>query len=454
MTHDRPAAAAAAPPLTLPHDLWRQIARGAPDAGTLRLLRTARAGRNLLLLRAAHHASRTTPDSGGPDSGTGAGASTPAALLAAVRHRAPAVFDALVTDPAAGVLLAEAVRSGRRDPVAVLAAVAAHRAGIPFRLELAVRHGAVELPGLGRAVLGRAVLDPAADIARVERDPHGTTTITAPGTPTVVLIPDPLDPLDPPDPQDWPDPAESAAEPAPGWEPAPRVLLPAHRPGPAPVIRLDAHGPLDVGTPRPLGAHELARWRDRLGAAWEVLAARHPGHADAVRGTVRAVVPLDPRPPGPPGPPGGTRGAWLSASFSDAFGLVALAPLDDPAELAAALVHETQHSLLYALQDLTRLLDAPPGALGHAPWSDRPRPPSALLQGATAFLVTAGFWRREAALGHPDARAPYQRWRRTARIACDELARGGWLTESGHRLLDALRDVLAEWDDRPGPSGT
>ncbi|MEU6422928.1 aKG-HExxH-type peptide beta-hydroxylase [Streptomyces spiralis] len=427
MTQDRPAAATAAPALTLPRDLWRQIAGGAPDTGTLRLLRTARAGRNLLLLRAAHHASRTTPDEGGRDSGTAT------ALLAAVRHRAPAVFDTLVTDPAAGVLLAEAVRSGRRDPVAVLAAVAAHRAGIPFRLELPVRHGVVDLPGLGRATL-----DPAAGTARVERDPQGTTTVTAPGTPAAVRIPDLPDPRDPPH------RAESAAEPAPGWEPVPQVLLPARRPGPAPVIRLDAHGPLEADAPRPLGARELARWRDRLGAAWELLADRHPDRADAVRGTVRAVVPLDPR---PPGPPGGTRGAWLSASFSDAFGLVALAPVDDPAELAAALVHETQHSLLYALQDLTRLLDARPGARGHAPWSDRPRPPSALLQGAAAFLVTAGFWRREAALGRPDARAPYERWRRTARLACDELERGGWLTDNGHRLLDALRDVLADWDN-------
>ncbi|MER6984777.1 HEXXH motif-containing putative peptide modification protein, partial [Streptomyces carpinensis] len=241
-----------------------------------------------------------------------------------------------------------------------------------------------------------------------------------------------------------PDPA---AERASGWEPVPRVRLAAPRPGAAPVIRLDSHGPLDLGAPRVLGPQELERWRDRLGAAWELLAVGHPDRADAVRDTVSAVLPLDPR------PPGGTRGAWLSASFSDAFGLVALAPLDDPAELAAALVHETQHSLLYALQDLTRLLHARPGARGHAPWNDRPRPPSALLQGAAAFLVTAGFWRREAALGAPAATAPYERWRRTARLACDELERGGWLTENGHRLLDALRDVLAGWEDAPADEG-
>ncbi|MGW5169897.1 aKG-HExxH-type peptide beta-hydroxylase [Streptomyces nodosus] len=418
MTPGRPAAAAAPLALTLPRDLWRQIARGTPDADTLRLLRTARAGRNLLLLRAVHHASRAAPDRAGRDSGTAT------ALLAAVRRRAPAVFEALVMDPAAGIVLAEAVRNGRGDPVAVLAAVAGHRAGLPFRLEVPVRHGTVELPGLGRAGL-----DPGASTALLERGPHGPTTATAPGTPGAVLIPDP------------------PTGRAPGWEPVPRVRLTAPRPDAAPVIRLDSHVSLDLGVPRALGPQELTRWRDRLGAAWEVLAVRHPERADAVRDTVRAVVPLDPR------RPRGTRGAWLSASFSDAFGLVALAPLDDPAELAAALVHETQHSLLYALQDLIRLLHARPGARGHAPWSDRPRPPSALLQGAAAFLVTAAFWRREAALGDRAAAAPYERWRRTAHLACDELERGGWLTEHGHRLLDALREVLADWAATPARGG-
>jgi HEXXH motif-containing protein len=401
LTHDR--RAAPAPALPLPGGLWQQIARGTPDAGTLRLLHTARAGRNLLLLRALHNGA-----------GQGAGGDPGVALLAAVRRRARAVFETLITDPATGMLLAESVRHGRRDAVALLAAVAGHRAGIPFRLAVPVRDGSLHLPGLGYARL-----DPAASTAHVVRGPHGTG-ITTPGSSTTVPVPDP------------------PGEPAPGWEPAPPLRLPAAG-GARPEIRLDSHAWLDPASPRRAGPADLARWRDRLGAAWERLAAHHPDRADAVRGTVRAVVPLDPQPPGSP------RGRWQSASFSDAFGLVAVAPLDDPAELAAALVHETQHSLLYALQDLTRLLHAPQGARGHAPWGDRPRPPSALLQGASAFLVTAGFWRTESALGNPGAPAPYARWHRTAREAADEIDRGGWLTENGHLLLDALRDTLTDW---------
>ncbi|WP_037859176.1 HEXXH motif domain-containing protein [Streptomyces sp. NRRL S-340] len=405
MTHDH-RADAPAPPLPLPGGLWHQLARGTPDGATVRLLRTARASRNLLLLRALHEDPR-----GGP------GRARAVALLAAVRHRAPAVFDDLITDPAAGTALAEAVRAGRPGPVGALAVAAGHRAGLTFRLDVPVHDGTLRLPGLGRAALA-----PHARAAHVAGGPQGTTvTAHGPGTTVTVTVPD------------------APGRTAPGWAPLPHLTLAG--PGPRLRLRLDSHPSLDDPGPPPAG--ELARWRERLGAAWRHLAARHPDRADAVRGTVRAVVPLPPR------APAGTSGRWLSASFSDAYGLVALAPLDDPAELAAALVHETQHSLLYALQDLTRLLDAPPGARGHAPWSERPRPPSALLQGASAFLVTAAFWRTEAALGDRAAHAPYERWRRTVRRAADELERGGWLTENGHLLLRALRDVLAEWDDAP-----
>ncbi|MEV6592968.1 aKG-HExxH-type peptide beta-hydroxylase [Streptomyces acidicola] len=411
MTDDR---RATAPARTLPPGLWRQIARGTPDPGTLGLLRRARVSRNLLLLRALHRRLRHEPD-WGPG----------IALLTTVRHHAPAVFDQLIADPATGCVLAEAVRSGRPGAVPVLAAVAAHRTGIPFRLQVPVADGALVLPGLGRATVG-----PDAEVVRIERGPHGTTVGTAAGPRTVVPVPD------------VPDVPDVPGAAAPGWEPVPRLPLTAH--GARFTVRLDPHTRLHPGAPGLLAPPTQARWRERLGAAWELLASRHTDRAQAVSGTVRVVVPLDRVPHGT-----GAHGSWHSASFSDAFGLVALAPLDDPAELAAALVHETQHSLLYALQDLTRLLDAVPGARGHAPWSDRPRPPSALLQGAAAFLVTAGFWRTEAAWGSRGAAGPYDRWRRTARTAGDELARGGWLTVNGTRLLDAMQDVLAEWEEQP-----
>ncbi|MEU5598021.1 HEXXH motif-containing putative peptide modification protein [Streptomyces sp. NPDC020298] len=385
------------PALSLPPDLWRQVARGTPDPGTLRLLAAARAGRNLLLLRALHQGLRTP--------GT--------EILATARRHAPAVFDALIQDPATGLLLADAVRGGRHDAVAVLAAAAGHRAGIPFRLDVPVRDGTLVLPGLGHTTLA-----PYTTTARVTRAPHGPTVVTADAH-TPVTVPD--------------GPGDGTA----GWTPVPRLRFVAQ--GAQWAARLDSHGPPPLGAAQEPPA--LARWRGRLGAAWAWLAERHPDRAGTVRGTVRAVAPLAPGPPA----------RWLSASFGDAVGLVALAPLDDPAELAAALVHEAQHSLLYALQDLTRLLDAPPGTRGPAPWSERPRPPSALLQGAAAFLATAGFWRTEAAHGNPAAHAPYERWRGTARRAAQQLGPAGWLTADGQRLVDALLDVLTEWDAEGPP---
>jgi HEXXH motif-containing protein len=394
-------AAAQAPALTLPGDLWRQIARGTPDTGTLALLRTARAGRNLLLLRALHGALRDDP-----------GWRRAVALLTAVRRHAPAVFDTVIADPATGVALADAVRRGRPGAVPDLAAGAAHRARMPFRLDIAVRDGGLTLPGLGRARV-----EPGPVTAHVARDATGTT-VSTPGA--SIRVPD------------------TPGHDAPGWEAVPHLQLPGSRTRFA--VRLDPYALSRPGA-RPLTAVDHARWREQLAAAWELLVARHPGRAATVGGTVRAVVPLDAVTHAP-----GARRSWRSASFSDAFGLVALAPPTDPAELAAALVHEAQHSLLYALQDLTRLVDAPPGARGPAPWSARPRPPSALLQGASAFLVTAAFWRTEAASGNGNATTPYDRWRHTARTAADALEHGGWLTGNGRLLLDAVRELLGEWE--------
>ncbi|WP_225829976.1 HEXXH motif-containing putative peptide modification protein [Streptomyces sp. NK08204] len=400
MTADR-RTVPSAPPLVLSADLWQRIARGTPDPGTLGLLRTARTGRNLLLLRALHEKLHGEP-----------GWRAAVTLLAEVRRHSPALFGRHLADPAAGAVLAEAVRTALPGSVPALAAVAGHRADLPFRLDAHAHGGGLVLPGLGRARVG-------AGPATVRRERGADATVVlAPGA--RIEVPDP------------------PGRPAPGWEPVPRIHLSTG--GATLAVRLDPHALPHPGTGRH-GPGEPDRWRGRLAAAWELLVTRHPERATAVGATVRAVAPLGAQAYAP-----GARRPWRSASFSDAFGLVALAPQDDPAELAAALVHETQHSLLYALQDLTRLLDAPPGARGRAPWSDRPRPPSALLQGVCAFLVTAGFWRTEAARGNRAATTPYERSLHIARTAAGELARGDWLTAHGRLLLDAVHDVLAEWD--------
>ncbi|MET8505053.1 HEXXH motif-containing putative peptide modification protein [Streptomyces sp. NPDC004787] len=408
------------PPPGLPdarRNPWGPLAAGTPGPALLDALRTARRNRNLLLLRVAHRHHRADPDW-----------AAAVALLAEVRRARPEAHAELWGGPEAGAWLArlaatgpaagEDTTAGRLPPdLARFAAAAALRAGLPFRIRVPVAHGtALVLPGTGAAVFAA----PGPRTAVVHRDASGAFVVRD-GAPPLPLRA-----------------AGGAGEGGAGrWWPVPRLRL-----GPHATVRLDALDPLRLGgpaplPPRPLAPDEETAWRRRLRAAWLLLTERHPGRAHTIAETLRVVVPLA----------GTDANGWRSASFADATGLAALSPVDDPAELAADLVHETQHSLLYAAMDLAALLHAPPGARAEAPWSPRPRPPAALLHGASAFLVTAAFWRTERQLGNPAAERPYTHWRHTAGSALATLAaHEEWTTEEGRGLLGALRALLASWD--------
>ncbi|MFB7512438.1 HEXXH motif-containing putative peptide modification protein [Streptomyces sp. NPDC056144] len=417
------------PPVS-PQDLWRSLAAGVPGPAVLAALRTARRNRNLLLLRVAHRRHRTDPRW-----------AAAVALLAEVRRARPEVFADVLGGPEAGAWLGRhagprgpedgaahdteggaahdteggSVRDTDGEPAAGLArfaAAAALRAGIGFRVAVPVADGAtLVLPGLGAVLFP----EPGPLTATVLRDGTGALVVRDGGERPVAI---------------------HGADGAEGWFPLPRVRLGART-----TVRLDSLDPLRLGgptalPPRPLSPAEHAGWSRRLDASWQVLTDRHPERAETVAEVLRVLVPLT----------GEDATGWRSASFGDAAGLVALSPVDDPVELAADLVHETQHSLLYAATDLVDLLDSPPGARADAPWSDRPRPPAALLHGGSAFLVTAGFWRTELRHGNPAARRPYEHWRRTAAAALAVLtAHDDWTTEDGRVLLGALRAVLASW---------
>ncbi|MBL3669185.1 hypothetical protein JL475_24975 [Streptomyces sp. M2CJ-2] len=409
------------PPRVFRQDFWEPLAAGAPGPAVLAALRTARRNRNLLLLRVAHQCHRADPHW-----------AAAVALLAEVRRARPEVFAELLGDPEAGAWLARhshprtpegvTVRGTDREPapgLARFAAAAALRAGLRFRIRVPVANGtALVLPGLGAVLFP----DPGPCAATVLCDGSGAAAVRDGERPV---------------------PIHGASAAAPdgtgGWFPVPRLRL-----GGRAAVRLDTLDPLRLGgpaplQPRPLSPAEHAGWGHRLDGAWHLLTARHPERAETVAEVLRVLVPLT----------GEDGTGWRSASFGDATGLVALSPVDDPAELAADLVHETQHSLLYAAMDLVELLDSPPGARADAPWSDRPRPPAALLQGGSAFLVTAGFWRTELRLGNPAARRLYEHCRRTAAAALATLtAHDDWTTEEGRRLLGALHAVLASWEER------
>ncbi|MFI9005390.1 aKG-HExxH-type peptide beta-hydroxylase [Streptomyces sp. NPDC053541] len=427
----RPPASAPASPSGLPdarQGPWGPLAAGTPGPALLDALRTARRNRNLLLLRVAHRHHRADPDW-----------AAAVALLAEVRRARPAVHAELWGGPEAGAWLARLAAAGPPAggdttghlpaDLARFAAAAALRAGLPFRIRVPVAHGtALVLPGTGAAVFAApgprtAIVHRDASGAFVVRDGAPPLPLRAAGASGVAGVAGV---------------AGGAGDGGAGrWWPVPRLRL-----GPHAAVRLDTLDPLRLGgpdplPPRPIAPDEETAWRRRLHAAWRILTERHPERARTIAQTLRVVVPLA----------GADANGWRSASFADATGLAALSPVDDPVELAADLVHETQHSLLYAAMDLAALLHAPHGARAEAPWSPRPRPPAALLHGASAFLVTAAFWRTERRLGNPAAERPYTHWRHTAGSALATLAaHQEWTTEEGRRLLGALRALLASWD--------
>ncbi|WP_328914964.1 MULTISPECIES: aKG-HExxH-type peptide beta-hydroxylase [unclassified Streptomyces] len=470
-------------PLEFPRQALDALGAGGGGPQAFALLRSARRSRNLLLLRALRERARAAEPDGG-------GGRVPAYLedgldlLRTVQAHAPAVFDAVMDDPMTGAWLGCWARGGPSAETAAeaasLAAAAAHRAGLRFRIEVPVRSGAVMLPGLGLALPPGAV-----DTAEVTGDgAHCRVDGPAGG----VRVPE----------------GDLATRDGDGWYGLRRVRCVAE--GRTWTFRLDSLNPFRLGhdpvEPRPLDAEEAARWEAELGAAWRLLVSRHPARADEVREVVSSVVPLRGEGPAVDG-----RGGWLSATLGDAVGLVALAPHPGTRTLAAGLVHEVQHSKLCALLDLVDLLESPPGTRCYSPWREEPRPPSALLQGAYAFMAVAAFWRDETAavragvapvsgtapgplpaatqekapddpasatsapIGLPPQAGPgaplvaaaeapadaspetrFAHRYRQARAAVAELDASDWPTGDGRRFLTAMRRTLDSWKDTaPGP---
>jgi HEXXH motif-containing protein len=366
-------------PLELPRQTLDALAAGGGGPQALALLRSARRSRNLLLLRGLYERARAAEPTGGAGQVL-AHLEDGLDLLRTVQAHAPAVFDEVMDDPMTGAWLGCWARSGPlAEPAAVaasLAAATALRAGLRFRIAVPVRSGAVMLPGLGLALppgaVGRAEVTGDGGHYRVD-GPAGGVRVPSTGRA----------------PDDGPGDSDSD-----GWYGLRRLRCVAD--GRTWTFHLDSLNPFRVGrdpvAPRPLSAEEAAGWEAELGAAWRLLARRHPARATEVLHVVSSVVPLRGEDPAVDG-----NGGWLSATLGDAVGMVALAPHPDTRSLAAGLVHEVQHSKLCALLDFVDLLESPPGTRCYSPWREEPRPPSALLQGAYAFMAVAAFWRDEAA---------------------------------------------------------
>jgi HEXXH motif-containing protein len=204
-----------------------------------------------------------------------------------------------------------------------------------------------------------------------------------------------------------------------------------------------------------LSVVERSRWSSGLRAAWRLLASKHRGWAGGIASVIGWVVPqheIDP-------------GRHVSASSTDAFGMIGLSFTEDTPTLAVAMLHEVQHLKLGALLDAVRVHNADQVARHFAPWRGELRPFDAFLQGTYAFAGVTDFWRVQVA-HEPDANArlramrEYSSWRRHALVAIDSVRSSGLLTDAGRAFVEGIVELSAGWvplettvDDYAGSTG-
>jgi HEXXH motif-containing protein len=410
----------------------RALVSGGGDAGVLSALIGAEYSWRLATVRAVCDALR--PRELAPL----APADEACALLTRVERRAPDVVREILSHPHVGTWATTVLRR-LRDPstataeplwveagyLHALAAAAAIRAGLDFRIRVPACDGWVVLPTLGRAALPVAARFGLAEAVRT-----GGRVRVRLGDSAVEV------------------PADSSVD-GPGWQAARSVSLSADGVTWSVVIDdLDPYRTPDDGPPPSdrLGAASLARWRSLLGAAWDLLAADHENEVRALARGLKVVTPL----------PAVGRFCSRSASSDDAFGSVLISAPDDPARLAAVLVHEFQHTKLGGLMHLADLCDASCEQLFYAPWRDDPRPLAGLLQGVYAFVGVSRFWRshrRRAVGGHALlAHFEFALWREQTLRTIEMLRGQAALTELGAGVLGGLWRRIAPWQSDPVPS--
>jgi uncharacterized protein len=419
----------------IPADMFASLAAGGGGPAAVRHLAAVEYSKHLLLLHgvldvsprfgdAQHQIARRAYD-----------------LLASIQLRAPDAVDAVVRHPSVGawagrtVLAAEAARpgTGRVQPsaepgaqpagLAALAAAAAIRARYPCAIEVPVVAGLATFPSLGQAVIPARAGRGSTAILRSET---GGAWLQA--GERYVLIPD--------DPQ----------VDGPGWQGL-RSLVADSR---GHVIRLliDDLDPFRLPSPSlasRLAEAEVTIWQTHLGDAWDVLARYHRGAAAEILGAISVLTPLAAPSQG-----------LVSATSRETFGSAGVSSPADAIAFALALAHEVQHAKLCALLDVVQLTHSDGGTRYYAPWRDDPRPASALLQGAYAYLGVTGFWRRQRHLAKGDdvirAHAEFARWRSAVSAVLQTLVESGSLTPAGEVFAGGMARVVRRWCQVPVPA--
>ncbi|MER5865809.1 FxsB family cyclophane-forming radical SAM/SPASM peptide maturase [Kitasatospora sp. NPDC002040] len=375
-----------------------ELAHGHGSAETVRVLANAQLGLTRSLLAAV----------------AGSRASAAWELLTTLDQEAPQALDTVLRHPyvrAWAVRCLQGEQGADLGTLAELAAAAAIRAGRELDLVLPVRGGYMQLPGLGRLLVGG----------------HGEERLTADAGGFTVRGERAY----------WAD-AEQ-------WQPVRQLALPDGW-----TVALEDTDPQRDSHQWPvedrLGEEELLRWQGALREAWELLGRDLPGYAAGVRAGLGTITPLRQ----------GQPGHDISAAARQAFGAVGIARPATAPVLALLVAHEFQHVKLGAVLDFHDLYDPTETRRFHAPWRPDPRPLEGLLQGTYAHLAVTEYWgtRVRAYDGLPCEAADFARlqlatWRSHTARAVETLADSGALTPLGLRFAAGMAATVAPWLAEP-----
>ncbi|WP_246530764.1 aKG-HExxH-type peptide beta-hydroxylase [Streptomyces bathyalis] len=336
----------------------------------------------------------------------------------------PPAFREALAYPSVGTWIMHALSMppGDGDVLGALAAAVALSTRTGFRMTLSAPGGLLTLPGIG-------VYSAHAELVRVVAGPRSLRLAPAHRRSGITLLP----------------PYNRAT--GPGWrglrplpgsstllddlDPWRAGTLPAHRSGP----------PITGGAAADSG--RARDWTARWQAALALLAGADPGRLWEIAALVRSVVPI-------------TRLAQggFSATLGSAPGAVITELPETAWGLVAVLVHETHHSKLTVLEDLTPLRLEGGRAVHHVAWRPDPRPVGAVLHGTYAHLALADLWHHLAARrgATPDARTAARARREAYRGQVAEalvvLRGSGELTPEGGRFTDGMAWHLASLTER------